>query len=454
MGKKLTHEEFVEKLLSKNKYYKNGDFELIEQYTSSYNHIKCRCNKCGHEWLGVSKSLLAGYGCHLCRINNCKISQEEFLERLKTVHSDVIVLDEYINMFTKIRFKCRYGHIWSAEPHNVLRGSGCPYCSDKAVLVGYNDIWTTRPDIAKLFVNSEDGYKYAKSAHNKVKFRCPKCGEILIKRINDVYNRGFSCPICSDGISYPNKFARALLNQLPIVNYIHEYHPDWLKPYFYDNYFEYNNKKYVLEMDGGIGHGNRQFGSKDKDVNGIETDIYKDTLAIQQNIQVIRVDCNYKTQKRFEYIKNNLISSYLSVIFDLSNIDWCLCDQISQESLVKRACDLYSSGIKNLNEIASILQVDKTTVYNYVKNGARIGWCDYDPKKAIEEAARHNSNVIPINMVDSNENIIHKFYSVRDCKNQIKELYGISISREKISDSCRTQKPYKGFNFRYANFTH
>lgn len=382
-----------------------------------------------------------------------QITNEEFIWRLSCAHNDIIAIDKYAGMHTKIRFQCKKEHIWLAEPDNVLRGSGCPYCNDKAVLIGYNDIWTTRPDIARLFVDPEDGYKYTKSAHNKVNFRCPKCGKILNKRINDVYNCGLSCSRCSDGVSYPNKFARALLDQLPVVNHIHEYHPDWLKPYFYDNYFEYNNKKYVLEMDGGLGHGKKRFGSKDKDTKGLEIDVYKDTLAIQQDIQVIRVDCDYKMQERFEYIKNNLLSSYLGVIFDLSSINWHLCDQISQESLVKKACDLYSSGIKNFNEIASILRVDKTTVHRYIKNGTRIGWCDYDPQRASAEAKAHNCNTIPINMVDDDVNIIYKFCNIQDCINQIKELYDINIYRESIINSCRTYKPYKGFNFRFAKET-
>lgn len=450
---KLTHEEFVEKLLNKNKYYANGDFELLEQYTHSHNYIKCRCKKCGHEWPGVPSSLLIGYGCHLCRVNNWQISQDEFIERLRLVHNDIIALDKYAGMAVNIRFQCERGHIWSARPHNVLRGSGCPYCADRMVWVGYNDIWTTRPDIASLMLNPDDGYKYTKSAHQMVSFRCPDCGAISNIRINDVYNRGFSCSRCSDGISYPNKFARALLDQLPISNYDYEYHPDWLRPYFYDNYFEYNNQKYVLEMDGGLGHGKKQFGSRGKDIKGAETDAYKDCLAIQHDIHVIRVDCDYRTHGRFEHIKKNLLSSHLNVIFDLSEIDWIACDKISQESLVKQACDLYSSGIRNLNEIASILRVDRTTIHRYVKNGTQIGWCNYDPKIAIKEAATHCKKTVKVDVFDENMNFINQFYSMNNCSKQMKELYGISVSGNKIADACKTHKPYKGFNFRFANET-
>lgn len=59
MGKKrLTHEEFLEKVLQNNKHYANGDFELLELYTGNKNHIMCKCKKCGYEWNAPSNNLL------------------------------------------------------------------------------------------------------------------------------------------------------------------------------------------------------------------------------------------------------------------------------------------------------------------------------------------------------------------------------------------------------------
>lgn len=445
--KKLTHKDFVEKLLLKNKHFANDEFELIGEYTHSHNHIDCRCKVCGHEWSAPPSSLLNGYGCHLCRIQNWKISQEEFLQRLESMHENIIALDKYDGMNVKIRFKCKKGHVWLAEPHNVLRGSGCPYCYDRLILVGYNDMWTTRPDIAKLLENPDDGYKYTKSAHVFVNFICPQCGTISNLNINDVYNRGFSCQRCSDGISYPNKFARAFFNQLSVDNYDYEYHPEWAKPYFYDNYFEYNGIKYIVEMDGGLHY--REGFCFDKSLEERQAiDNIKNNLAVQNGIKVIRIDC---IKSECDYIRNNILLSELNKIFDLSNIDWDLCDKISQKSLLKQACNLYSNGMKNLNEIADILCVDKTTIHRYVKIGTKYGWCDYDPDLARKESG--NSMAIPILILDDDGNCIHIFKSIRTCQVEIKKLYNIGITREGISKACQTHKPYKGFNFRYANET-
>ena len=88
-------------------------------------------------------------------------------------------------------------------------------------------------------------------------------------------------------------YLRQLLNNWIIMR---EYSRDWCgsgtrKAYSYDNYFEVNNKKYIVEMDGGLGHGKRTYKSSKKDTNGIKRDIIKDNLAKEHNIEIIRVEC-------------------------------------------------------------------------------------------------------------------------------------------------------------------
>ena len=328
------------------------------------------------------------------------LTYDEFHDRLSSVHGNIIAIDPYIGMNKRIRFQCSKGHVWYADPHNVLRGSGCPYCADKALLIGYNDLWTARPDIAKLLKNPEDGYKYTKASHAKVDFVCPECGKIVAKRINDVYNKRFSCPRCSDGISYPNKFARCFLEQLPIENYDYEYQPNWAKPYFYDNYFMYNNIEYVIEMDGGFHYFERGLTKKSlldvKNVDKIKTE-----LAMQHGIKMIRIEC---LESKCDYIRNNILTSELNDIFDLSNIDWKMCDQIAQKSLVKQTCDIYMSGVKDLQDISKILHIARSTVGNYLKAGVEFGWCDYDP----------NWTKIPVKLIDNNELVVQIFPSIKN----------------------------------------
>ena len=55
-------------------------------------------------------------------------------------------------------------------------------------------------------------------------------------------------------------------------------------------------------------------------------------MAKEHNIIVIRIDCK-KSEK--DYIKNNIIDSCLNDLFDLSNIDWDLCNKMGHKNLIK-----------------------------------------------------------------------------------------------------------------------
>jgi len=264
-----------------------------------------------------------------------------------------------------------------SESHLSRRNGGCSVCGNKKIRIGFNDMWTTNPKQAKLLLNPEDGYKYLQQSGKKVDWKCPNCKlEIKNRRISDVFRQGFSCPKCGDGISYPNKIGFNLLEQLNI-DFVFEYSPDWLKPKRYDFYFELNNKKYVLEMDGGLGHGN-----ENKWTNGVKSqaiDDYKDELAKEHDINVIRIDSK---KSILDYIKNNILQSELNGLLDLSNINWQKCHEYACSSLVKIASDLWNSGIQSTIKIGELMKLSSTTICTYLKLGTQCEFCNYSIEKA------------------------------------------------------------------------
>ena len=179
--------------------------------------------------------------------------------------------------------------------------------------------------------------------------------------------------MCGDGISYPNKFGRAFLKQLPIQNHKCEYSPCWGGNYHYDNYFQYKTQEYILEMDGFLHYKESSLTKQTLNERQI-IDTIKTNLAIEHGIHVIRINC---LLPNCDYIKNNILNSELSLMFDLSNINWSLCDMVGQKSIVKEACDLYMSGVTTLQHIGNILQVHRATVREYLKRGEKLGWCNY-----------------------------------------------------------------------------
>ena len=51
--------------------------------------------------------------------------------------------------------KC--GHEWRASIKNrVISGSGCPYCSHNAILEGYNDLASQKPELAAEWSDKND----------------------------------------------------------------------------------------------------------------------------------------------------------------------------------------------------------------------------------------------------------------------------------------------------------
>ena len=50
----------------------------------------------------------------------------------------------------KQKWKCKFGHNWLESPNKRTgRGDNCPFCSGNRVLIGFNDLKTTHPKIAK-----------------------------------------------------------------------------------------------------------------------------------------------------------------------------------------------------------------------------------------------------------------------------------------------------------------
>ena len=98
----------------------------------------------------------------------------------------------------KVWWQCNKGHSWQAIVLSRTKGIGCPYCSNKRVLSGYNDLLTTNPNLAKEWnfdrnelLPTEVTYGSTK----KIWWRC-KRGHEWQASVNSRYN-GNGCPYCS-----------------------------------------------------------------------------------------------------------------------------------------------------------------------------------------------------------------------------------------------------------------
>lgn len=327
-------------------------------------------------------------------------------EKLNALHSSLEIL-EYIKS-NKAKIRCKScGYEWYGNQKNYVYGrKTCPVCTNQKVVPGINSLWDTHPHIAKYLKNKQDGYNVTYGSGKKLEWICPSCGyQTKPLQVCQITKHGISCHRCSDNMSFPNKYMFRLLEKCLNGNFDYEVEHDWCKFQIdgqwhkgrYDFEFVFQNNKYIVEMDGGLGHGHDFVYDKVKNGKHYRTpeicseiDTCKDKIAYLHGYKIIRIDCLYSD---FDYITQNIKRSELSKIFDLDSIDYTDLFMNCMKSRVFEAIDLWENGIKNTLKIADIMRVSHPTVVSYLKKGATIGVCSYTPKTAIKISIEDHSRV-------------------------------------------------------------
>lgn len=358
---------------------------------------------------------------------------EDIKKSIYEIYGDEFkVLDkQYVNARTPMSFKHRIcGEITQSSFDNFKNknNSHCRFCLGLIIKKGVNDLWTLRPDIGMLLQDKNVGYKYGINSQIKTYFICPSCKAVNYKTIATVTRNGLCCDSCNDNISYPNKFIYHLLMSLN-ENFEREKRFDWCKNKPFDIYIE--NKKIIIEMDGGIGHGNRSFGKNWRNPT-YGNDFYKDEKAKEMGIKVIRIDCDYPEGQRFEYIKNSILKSEISKIYNLSNINWMDIDIKAQKNLFLQTINDLNYGMY-ICDVAKKYDISTTTVGRYLKRGKELGLY----KKTYKKKYIHNHDK-PVNMFDKSKNQIKRFKNITDAANYI----GLSVSA--ISNCCNGKTKTSG----------
>jgi Probable Zinc-ribbon domain len=94
----------------------------------------------------------------------------------------------------KLRWRCPLGHTYLAAVYSRTAGTGCPVCSGRRVLPGFNDVLSQFPDVAAEADGWDPG-QTLKGTHAKRSWRCPSnhtYDMAVTKRV-----AGQACPYCS-----------------------------------------------------------------------------------------------------------------------------------------------------------------------------------------------------------------------------------------------------------------
>lgn len=341
-------------------------------------------------------------------------------------------------------YKCEClndGYVFHTIEYDLDKGHGCAICARKRTVVGFNDVNTTHPEVVRFLKDKNDAYKYSHSSKQYVKVICPYCQYEKFMQMSELCKRGYvTCDICSDGFSYPNKFAHELFSQLSsqYLDYRFEYSPDWASKYRYDNYIKLlNGDEIIVEMDGSFHYYQ----------NNIicEHDEIKNRLSEEHGIIMIRINCDYnKVQDRYFYIKTNIVQS-LGNYFDLSHVDWEKCNKAGMSNFTTDVIEFYNNNPKlGLQEIAEHFSISKETLYNYLHIGEELNLCQY-----VRRDSSRIRDSKPIAMYDMNYNLIGVFKSAKI----IKETYPKKIfSVASIRKCAFKNEAYKDYIFKFVTY--
>lgn len=172
---------------------------------SSKKKIHLKCQK-GHRFTRVpANSMGSVITCRKC--SGYELTQESsvagFIEKSPDLWSnknDTPPSEVKSNEKSKKRWwSCNNDHEWIESPYYQLKRFGgddwCPFCSNRKILTGFNDLQSTRPDIARLVVN-ENPSKIIDTSTKRISFRCPDYEDhIFTSSPNDMCN-GRKCPYC------------------------------------------------------------------------------------------------------------------------------------------------------------------------------------------------------------------------------------------------------------------
>ena len=102
-----------------------------------------------------------------------------------------------------VRWKCARGHLYKARIADRSFGDGCPICIGKKVLVGFNDLFTKRPEIASQAFGWNPK-SVTEFSNKRKKWRCEEGHKWETTVSHRSSGRG--CPTCSDSGFDPNGY--------------------------------------------------------------------------------------------------------------------------------------------------------------------------------------------------------------------------------------------------------
>ena len=193
-------------LMKEYNYTKNADVCLDKITVGSNIKIWWKCSL-GHEWQSIVSSRTSGHGCPFCTgnrvlagFNDLATIKPELAQEWHPRKNDGLMPNMVASTaHKKVWWLGRCGHEWQASINQRARGSGCPICANSQIMVGFNDLATTHPDLSKEwhpFKNAGLTPEMVVAGSEKKVWWLGKCGHEWQTSISTRVS-GSGCPICA-----------------------------------------------------------------------------------------------------------------------------------------------------------------------------------------------------------------------------------------------------------------
>ena len=228
-------------LLREWNYEKNDALGVspVQVTKGSTKKVWWKCNN-NHEWQASINNRNNGAGCPFCSGRKAIKGETDLASKRPYLlnewyyekNSSICNPEEVtLGSHTKVWWKCKKcGHEWQAAVKSRVLGNGCPYCSNKRIEQGFNDLTTRQPALLLEWdykKNTIDPKTLTSGSNKKVWWKCSVCGH---EWAATVANRvaGSGCPVCARERNAQNRKKAKSENSLSSL------HPQLLEEWDYE----------------------------------------------------------------------------------------------------------------------------------------------------------------------------------------------------------------------------
>ena len=217
-------------------FEKNIGIEPNECTSASKQKVWWKCKECGNSWQAFISSRTRGNGCpeggkkkmiseriknHLKYNNSLAEDNAELIKEWDyDKNGDITPYMITPKSSQHYWWICEKGHSYEASLLSRYSDSGCPICSNKQVLAGYNDLATIKPDMLEKW-NYEKNVIMPKEitygSKRKVWWKCPECSYQWKAAVYTITGKRMGgCPRCAREArtSFPEQAAYFYIKQL------------------------------------------------------------------------------------------------------------------------------------------------------------------------------------------------------------------------------------------------